>query len=274
MSKKPEIIPRVGKYRSSDSAGWGAVVNELGSHHQAIKVIQSHGIRDLWLKDPGVVVLVERHGADINVDDLRRACPWDTLILGRVPAPIGAGAWYWPLIKHRDRDLLPGEKLEIVPATLDLDNDGALILHEDATLGTWELTELATPRQSPNRQSHIRVLVAQARAAQVRIYAPPPPRRTLVYQHFDERNVLLYLGITEDPYVRGATHSATADWSQFAVRMEGEWLPSREAAEARERELIASLGPVFNLAHVEPAVAASRRSAYLASRLQPSLVAA
>lgn len=72
-------------------------------------------------------------------------------------------------------------------------------------------------------------------------------RRCALYRHFDEHDVLLYVGITEALGDRtNSGHARSSDWVQFAVRAEAEWLDSRTAASRAEREAVKGEKPIFN----------------------------
>ena len=71
-------------------------------------------------------------------------------------------------------------------------------------------------------------------------------RRCALYRHFDEREVLLYVGISDTPVDRTNSHARTSEWVQYADRAEVQWLPSRASAEASERYAIENEDPIFN----------------------------
>jgi hypothetical protein len=83
--------------------------------------------------------------------------------------------------------------------------------------------------------------------------APAPlqrdARKCALYRHYDEDGVLLYIGISYDLVARGRQHAKEAAWIEYAVRVEAEWLPSRDAAEAAERRAIQIEQPVFNFTY-------------------------
>lgn len=53
-----------------------------------------------------------------------------------------------------------------------------------------------------------------------------PPERTALYRLYDTRHQLLYVGITNDPRVRFATHAVDKPWWPNVVRRDVEWFPS------------------------------------------------
>lgn len=72
-------------------------------------------------------------------------------------------------------------------------------------------------------------------------------RRCALYRHFDEHDILLYVGITEalgDRTNNG--HARSSEWVQFAVRAEAEWHDSRELASKAEREAVEDEQPIYN----------------------------
>lgn len=76
---------------------------------------------------------------------------------------------------------------------------------------------------------------------------PAIQRRCALYRHFDDNDVLLYVGITDSLGDRtNSGHARTSDWVQFAVRAEAEWHDSREQASAEERDAVENEHPIFN----------------------------
>lgn len=102
-------------------------------------------------------------------------------------------------------------------------------------------------------------------AAYVPAPGEPRTKRCAVYLHYDADDVLLYVGITDDPVVRGKRHASRSTWAQFAARHEGVWCDDRPAAERKEVELIKTLRPLFNDKHAAPD-RNERLVAYLASK--------
>jgi hypothetical protein len=81
---------------------------------------------------------------------------------------------------------------------------------------------------------------------------PATQRRCALYRHFDDQDVLLYVGITESLGDRtNSGHARTSDWVQFAVRAEAEWLDSRDLASSAERDAFEHERPVFNRQYAE-----------------------
>jgi len=90
-------------------------------------------------------------------------------------------------------------------------------------------------------------------------------RRCALYRHYDDRGVLLYVGISENPTKRGQNHAASSEWVPYACRMEAVWLTDRPTAEAAERAAIQRERPIFNRAHALDD-ARQRIAAYRAAR--------
>ena len=87
---------------------------------------------------------------------------------------------------------------------------------------------------------------------------------TSVYRYYDKFDLLLYVGITSRGAIRNAEHYSTKSWWPYVVRQEVDHLPTRPAALARERELIAHFRPPFNTQHNHDS--AALRAAYVAMR--------
>jgi hypothetical protein len=72
-------------------------------------------------------------------------------------------------------------------------------------------------------------------------------RQCALYRHFDADGVLLYVGISYDPYVRYTSgHEVFSAWSRFSSEFRVEWLPDREEARAAEVQAIKEEKPLFN----------------------------
>lgn len=88
--------------------------------------------------------------------------------------------------------------------------------------------------------------------------------RTAIYRFYDQGDRLLYVGIAEDPKQRWAQHAADKPWWQDVVRRDVEWLATREAAEATEREAIICEKPLHNAKHALPEVSSEEIAALFA----------
>lgn len=84
---------------------------------------------------------------------------------------------------------------------------------------------------------------------------PPRPRskrrasvrsdQTDVYRFYSSDGYLLYVGLSCSTAARMSQHRQSAFWQQVS-KIEIEHFPNRDAASARERELIALAGPLYN----------------------------
>lgn len=73
-------------------------------------------------------------------------------------------------------------------------------------------------------------------------------KRTALYRFWDAGNVLLYIGISENPDARFAKHEALKPWWPHVVRKAIEWYDNRELAEAAETEAIRTERSLYNVA--------------------------
>lgn len=67
-----------------------------------------------------------------------------------------------------------------------------------------------------------------------------------VYRFYSADDVLLYVGLTNDPDQRECMHRLYSPWYLRAARREVEWHPTRAAAAAAEKHTIRSEDPQFN----------------------------
>lgn len=109
-----------------------------------------------------------------------------------------------------------------------------------------------------------RVRLAELEAVVATRYGPTPPgmlprqpgitkrdqRPHDVYIHLDAEGAVLYVGISLTIAERTSSHRANSGWWQKVATIRVEHLPNREAALAREAELIAELRPLHNRAGV------------------------
>lgn len=73
--------------------------------------------------------------------------------------------------------------------------------------------------------------------------------KTALYRHFDADGQLLYVGISNDALRRLLQHKARAGWYQQIVRVDVQWLGSRELAIAAEADAIRRESPTWNIVH-------------------------
>lgn len=71
---------------------------------------------------------------------------------------------------------------------------------------------------------------------------------TTLYRAYDDRDRLLYVGISDGEFIRLAQHAASAPWTVYAVKITLKRYALRSVAEAAEREAIATEDPVWNYA--------------------------
>jgi GIY-YIG catalytic domain len=72
--------------------------------------------------------------------------------------------------------------------------------------------------------------------------------RTALYRFFDDRDVLLYVGISNTPRARWKTHEAKQPWWPDVTIRELEWHDTRAEAERAETAAISAEGPRWNIA--------------------------
>ncbi|MFI1728220.1 GIY-YIG nuclease family protein [Streptomyces acidicola] len=70
--------------------------------------------------------------------------------------------------------------------------------------------------------------------------------RTALYRLYDAEGVLLYVGITNMPNVRFATHRSKPWWKQV-LRKEIEWFDTRQPAAEAEVLAIRNEQPLYNV---------------------------
>lgn len=69
---------------------------------------------------------------------------------------------------------------------------------------------------------------------------------TTLYRAYDDRDRLLYVGISDGGFIRLSQHAASAPWTVYAVRIMLERYALRGDAEAAERTAIGTEDPVWN----------------------------
>lgn len=72
--------------------------------------------------------------------------------------------------------------------------------------------------------------------------------KTAVYRLYDEGGLLLYVGISNNPWRRFAEHRAEKSWSNDVTDFHLEWFPSRRVALIEEQHAIADEAPLHNRA--------------------------
>jgi hypothetical protein len=118
----------------------------------------------------------------------------------------------------------------------------------------------------------------QAFKATDRFYPPdtpwnfPRPVPTSLYYWYDADGRLLYVGITGNLAARQDSHAKRSSWAEFAASSVIERYPSREAAEAAEKDAIESSRPLFNRIYNDTPEARERLVAYLVERGRTDLL--
>lgn len=75
----------------------------------------------------------------------------------------------------------------------------------------------------------------------------PAPGFTAVYRFFSADEVLLYIGICDEPLKRWYSHAVDKIWWPDVARFSVVWFTSREEAEESERESINAEKPLHNI---------------------------
>lgn len=70
---------------------------------------------------------------------------------------------------------------------------------------------------------------------------------TTLYRAYDDRDRLLYVGISDGEFIRLAQHAASAPWTMYAVTITLRRYTRRADAEQAEREAILGEDPVWNV---------------------------
>jgi hypothetical protein len=96
---------------------------------------------------------------------------------------------------------------------------------------------------------------------------------TAIYKWTDIDGLPIYYGITKDMHSRQNAHARYGAWGVFAAGCTVERRASRDAALAREKELIQLDRPIFNRQHNDTPEARDRLAAYLSTRGRLDLLA-
>ena len=91
----------------------------------------------------------------------------------------------------------------------------------------------------------------------------PSPEPTDLYRWYDEQDLPLYFGISDDLRSRSSSHFGGSSWMEFAVRSTFERHPTRSAALAAEEVAIKAEHPLFNKQHNDTPEARRRVVEYL-----------
>jgi hypothetical protein len=90
-----------------------------------------------------------------------------------------------------------------------------------------------------------------------------PDAATALYRYFDEKDRLLYVGITDHLLGRTEAHVLGSSWMDYAVRSTIARYPTRREAEDAERAAIKAERPLFNDIHNRTPEARKRLVEYL-----------
>lgn len=99
------------------------------------------------------------------------------------------------------------------------------------------------------------------------------PRPTALYRYFDDRERLLYVGITDHIHYREADHVKSSSWMGFAARSTIVRYPTREEALEAESAMIRAERPLFNVVHNDTPEARHRLVEYLVEHGRTDLLA-
>jgi predicted GIY-YIG superfamily endonuclease len=75
-----------------------------------------------------------------------------------------------------------------------------------------------------------------------------------LYRYYDANGTLLYVGISNDALKRREEHRRSSWWFTQAARLTIEVMPTREAAQAAERDAIRAERPKHNRVHLRAAI--------------------
>lgn len=81
-----------------------------------------------------------------------------------------------------------------------------------------------------------------------------PSDETWLYRMFDQEGVLLYIGISQDAFVRFSQHTKDKPWIDQVARWEREVYPARKVALEAEKAAIKAEFPLYNVVHNEGAL--------------------
>lgn len=70
--------------------------------------------------------------------------------------------------------------------------------------------------------------------------------RTALYRHWDDNDVLLYIGISMNPLLRNKVHLENMAWRGKIAKITIEYFPTRQEAMAAEAAAVVAESPVHN----------------------------
>lgn len=251
---------------------------------------------DFYLPDVGVSILAAASPDEVPA---RVSSQGPLLALGLIPDPAEQGEWCWPepspvggtaaqtwfSFRHiaQTRQLFADHAVlapvsPVATPRLDPSFEPDLevrraywVARNGAANLTGSKKDFGEP-STTNGRPKLATVVTQLAVVSGELVMPDPAdfpqsgARVLVYRHFDDAGVLLYVGISDQPSRRGKTHAAYSGWVEFAEDMTGKWCNSRAHAEALEEYLIRTLHPIFNARHNHGPQARERRRVYLAAK--------
>lgn len=100
-----------------------------------------------------------------------------------------------------------------------------------------------------------------------------PPRTPALYRYYDERDRLLYIGITDELTGRVSDHVDGSSWMDFSARSTITRYADRKEAATAEVEAIKAERPLFNKQHNNTPEARRRLVEYLVERDRLDLLA-
>ena len=100
-----------------------------------------------------------------------------------------------------------------------------------------------------------------------------PPRTTALYRWYDEADLLLYVGISDELTGRVSAHVDGSSWMDFAARSTITRYADRDEAAATEIEAIKTERPLFNQVHNNSPEARRRLVEYLVEHDRLDLLA-
>lgn len=99
-----------------------------------------------------------------------------------------------------------------------------------------------------------------------------PGEPYILYRYYDERDILIYIGISGGFISRQRTHMTKSRWMPLAVRSTIQRCDTVGELEEAERVAIATERPIFNVQHNDTPEARERLRAYLEDIGRPDLL--
>lgn len=121
----------------------------------------------------------------------------------------------------------------------------------------------ALPRSSPDPRPKRSTRKRPPGSPLPRPSRPRTNKATFLYRYYDDADVLLYVGVTDNLGDRTDSHARSSSWMDFAVRSTIVRFTSRREAEEHEVLAIRTEWPLFNTAHNDDPNAERRLVDYL-----------